>query len=384
MQRLSAALLMSLLLLALSGSSVAQPSSLPAVRVGVLLPSERGGEIDSYLAVRAAERSLLPGLRGMQIEPVYAEGGTTRADTSAGLRQLIAEGVHAVICCQTGESALAAQEFAGQLPILSLAAPPALDAQDSELLLMQPDELSTGRALALAASAVGQAAALLTVADHGEDARTAGARAGSIEAGIPLVEAVAYEPGASALTPEALLAAASGANVILLWTDPEDTLRALRALDARGYEESVVLPFASVPQTRGGPRLTGLNDVMVLAPPIALANELPPAHPNRRALDRFMEALRDSYRGYPATLDGAVAFDALGVITDAAQYALAYGVPPSSTASFRLALRDSLNSSARYEGAAGTYGNRAGRGFTALPEGLVPSIVQGGRLVPLE
>src|SRR5690625_689848 len=150
MKRVFPALFLALLLL-LPGGTAAQPGTADAVRIGILLPSERGEDVEAYLAVRAAERVLLPALRGMEIELVFAEGGSGRLDTSTGLRELIASEVHAVICCQTGESAAAANEFAGQLPILTLVTLSADEAEESRLLPMRPGELATGRALALAA-----------------------------------------------------------------------------------------------------------------------------------------------------------------------------------------------------------------------------------------
>lgn len=354
------------------------------LRIGLLVPGRDtapSSEWDQLLTARAWERWRNTSALGLEIELVIEDGGTTAANTTPALRSLVDEGVHAVVCCVTPASARAAQPFAAELPVLALAQRSASAQSESPWpLTLVPGPLPVARAMTAHARTHGGGVALLTLNNEFGARVEEAVRAGALEAGIPVTRSETFSPGTPVLTPEALLVAASVPGAVIVWAPPEDSSRALAALEARGYDGPVYLPWSVATEVTGGLRNGRLRGAYVAAPPVAASQTLPTEDPNSVAVENLRFALESAYGYYEATPQGALAFDGLEFLRTGADQAVVYGVDPAQVARFRQALRDALEALGPFDGAAGSYDFDGRSSEIALERGVEISLNESGRL----
>lgn len=345
------------------------------LRIGVVLPDRdtvRSANWNEILSARAWQQSMERRPAGVPVELHFRDGGTTPANTLSAIRELVEqENIHAVVCCVTAASAASTLPLVEALPILSLARPANLSDEGAGPLVLAPGPLAIARAMALDARTFGRGVGLMTLDnDYGREIAAA-VVAGLLEAGLPLARAEDYPPGTAVLTPEALLVAASEPSAVVVWGLAQDSLTAIDGLRNRGYEGPIYLPWSLAREFPGGVLNGRLRGARLVAPPVALDEELPAGHPNAAALRRYGSMLARAYGGYGPSPEGAVVFDALELLLAAGELAVVYGVDPSATASFRLALRDALIAQGPMNGAGGSYDYDGRRSQLALARGLV-------------
>jgi branched-chain amino acid transport system substrate-binding protein len=373
--------LLTFVMLSLTVTLAQQP-----LRIGVVLPGRAtttSANWNELLSAQAWGRTIADRAVGVEVELVFRDGGTTPANTVSALQELVAvEAVHAVVCCVTAVSAMAVADVAGMPPILSLAEPLEHVQGSAQPLILPPGTEALASAMALHARAFGRGVGLMTL-DNGYGRQVAAAVvAGLRDAGLQLTRAEDYPPGADVLTPEALLVAASEPSAVIVWGLPADSLTAIAGLRARGFDGPVYLPFSLASRMPGGVRNSYLEDALLAAKPVDLGESLLDGHQNAAAVDLYRRMLAQSYGPYPATAEGALVFDALELLLDAAELTLVYGVDPANTDMFRQAMRDALVSLGPHHGAAGSYDYDGENPYLAVAGGLVIATPRGRVLEP--
>lgn len=366
------------------------------LRIGVILPgreSTGSANWNEMLAARAWELGE-SNSSGLTVELLFRDGGTTPANTHSAMDELVSEGVHAIVCCVTRASSRAAAAFVDDLPVLALADAPVGGENEPRPLSLPAGTLAQARAMALDARGRGSLGAasqgarrgvgLMTSDNDYGKAIAAAVVAGLLEAGLPLTRAETYPPGAEVLTPEALLVAASEPGSVVVWGLPHDTATAIAGLRARGFDGPVYLPGGVAAELPGRAANKHYGMIRVTVPPVALAESLPPAHPNSAAVRKYTRALQQAYGTYYPSWEGALAFDALELLMSAAELAVVYGVDPASFDAFRQALHDALVAMGPVNGAAGSYDYDGRSTRLALTRGVVIAVSERGRLLPAE
>lgn len=370
---------LTLVALLLSGASL----SAEPLRIGVVLPgraSTTSANWNEVLSARAWASSVQEGSAGMSVSLSFRDGGTTPANTTSALRELLEEGMHAIVCCVTPVSASAAAAFAAELPIISMVAPNRVEADERSPLIIEAGPRAHARAMAYDARRFVAGVGLMTLDNAFGRTVTTAVVSGLEDAGLRLTRVETYSPQASVLTPEGLLVAASQPGAVIVWGLPRDSVLALDALRARGYEGPVYLPWHLAAEFPGGTRSTRLQDARLTAPPSELKDALPEEHFSSGPAERYRRLLAEAYGPYSPTTQGAKAYDALELLLDAAELALVYGVDPAATSRFRQAMYDALVAVGPVDGAAGRYDYDGDDPELALAEGLIIATPVEGRL----
>ncbi len=375
MKRLLAILLLSLL--ALAGAQ--------ELRVGIVLPfsSQTGPEFSRV--VSGVERSI--GLQASQVlrsvSLLQRDDGGSPAGAAALVRELVqSDDVHVIICCADAATAEAVLPVARELQVLtlSLAAAPDLQAGGT-MLTLEPDLLTSMRALTLGARRHAGDLSLLTLAGAYGDRVEAAFRDGALEAGLPVMRVVRFEAGANPLTPEALLAATSQAEAIVVWANGADSREAVRSLRARGWEGPIILDYLQAAALAG---VSGAGELEFAVPPAMITGGLPSGSPNQAAVSAWRVASGAALIGADAGLAGALLYDALQLTRGAYEQALVYGARLDLTsAQVRSAIHDGLVGSGTTPLAAGTYRYSSGTASLAQPSGLTPAAGRNGRFSSL-
>lgn len=374
--RLFRPLLLLVLLASLAGAG--WTAGQEPVRLGVVLPgpaSASSANWNEVLSARAWEKYANRRSSGVPLELHFRDGGSSPANTTRAVRELVEqENVHAVVCCVTTSAAAAVAPFAHSLPIVSLARPNSASDAERSPLILPPSPLAQARAITNDARRFGRGVALLTLDNQFGRRSTAAVVAGLVEAGLPLARAETYSPGARALTPEGLLLAASDPGSVIVWGLSGDALLAIAGLRERGYSGPVYLPWSiSADLWKKAPD-SRLNEVRMAVLPVVLADQLPAGHPNSTAVRTYRRVLMEAYGGYLPTVEGALVFDALELLLSAAELALVYGVQPSATGAFRLAVSDALVALEPVHGAAGSYDYDGRNPELAMSDGIAIAV----------
>lgn len=365
--------------LAAAGSVSAQD-----LTVGVILPfsTAEGAAFEQVLSgmQRNVRLHSSPALGDLTVLERDDRGSPERAAELA-LELLTEQDVHALVCCRDSRTAAAVAEAvaAEHVPVLSLAGAGSLEA-GSTVLALEADVLGSMRALTSAARQHDGGISLLTTDDATGEAAEQAFRDGALEAGLPVLRVVQFRAGASPLTPEALLAATSQAAVIVVWADEADTQEAVRALAARGWDGPVLVrhEWAASLTTRAGPLQLG-----TVVPPALLSGTTSAPEANRPALTAWRSAAGAVLSGERAGLGSARLYDALSLLLAAHEQAFVYSAGRElNTGQLRSALYDGLAGAGTIPSAAGTYRLSPRSWSLALPEGLLPATVRGGRFIP--
>lgn len=355
------------------------------LKVGIVLPfsGPSGAEFSSMIA--GVER----GIR-LQASPVLRNVSLIMRDDAGSaslavehVRQLVhQEDVHVIICCTDEQTALAVEPVVRELQVLTLSlAGSAGLATDGMLKSLQPDLLAGLRAVTLGARRhVGDLSLLTPEGEWGEEVEWA-FRAGALEAGLPVMRVVRFAAGARPLTPEALLAATSQAEAIVVWADLQDSREAVRSLRARGWEGPVVLDYWQAAALADS---SGLGELEFAVPPAMAAGSAYADSANAQQVSAWRVASGAVLSGAETSLEGALLYDALQLATAAFEQALVYGASLTlSSQQVRSAIHDGLVGSGTNALAAGTYRYSADSWSLALPSGMVYSTGRGGRFLPL-
>lgn len=243
------------------------------------------------------------------------------------------EGAQAIICCQTPEASQEVLEsLAGSIPLflLSEELQPLRHVYSLKLSLQEQFRAVFLRLAALNQVKLAVMTADTSLADEVEQA----VRALSVPGGIQIIELNRYRL-TEALTPDALWVATRLPDAVLLWDDDvERTIRAYKALRDRGFEKNVYIN-PSVFE-----RLTDKSQMRAALTLVAAVfdSELDNQHSSFAQIISYRKAYEErygntDYRGYEL-------FDALTIISLAAEQTLSYGI--TETSALRSALLESL------------------------------------------
>lgn len=360
-------------------------ASAQELRIGVILPFSGAQGAEWQQVISGVERSIRlhtsPVMRNVDI--ITADDGGSPQRAVALARELVeADSIHVLVCCSDEATTAALQPLADQLQLLTLS----LSSADglpagSRLKSLQPSVLSSMRALALGARRHGGDLSLMSASGPGAEDIEFAFRAGAIEAGLPVMRVVTFASGSAPLTPEALLAATSQAEAIVVWANEADSREAVRSLRARGWTGPVLLDWA---QAAGLASVSSLGPLEFAVPPAAVSGGLPAGSGNQLALSAWRVASGAALTGTRASVSGALLYDALQLSLRAFEQALVYGASLElSDAQVRSALYDGLVGSGTSELAAGTYRYSAASPHLAQPSGLIYSSGVGGRFPAL-
>lgn len=355
------------------------------LRVGVILPltGEHGAEYQQVLTGvrRSINLQSSPVLRNVEL--IARDDGGSPARAATLLRELVSDDdVHVVVCCADDRTAAAVRTVAEEMQVLtlSLAATPDL-APNGMMQTLEPDPLTSMRAVTLGARRHEGDLALLTTEDDWGDVVTEAFRAGALEAGLPVMRVVQFRAGSSPLTPEALLAATSQAEAIVVWANENDSREAVRSLRARGWRGPVILDYlraASLAST------AGLGELEFAVPPALVTGGLPASSFNQQAVSAWRVASGAALAGGSTSLQSALLYDALQLALASYEQALVYGANLSLNSSqVRSALHDGLVGSGTSALAAGSYRYTSTSASLAQPAGLVYASGRNGRFASL-
>lgn len=369
-----------LLFIALLGAAGAQE-----LRLGVVLPltGQQGSEFEQVLTGVTRSINLHSSQALRNVELITRDDGGSPARAAQLVRELVTgEDVHVIICCTDSQTAAAVQPLADELQVLtlSLAGTGGLPA-DGMLQTLEPGLLSSMRAVGLGASRhEGDLALMTTEGDWGDEVEEA-FRAGAIEAGLPVMRIVRFRSGATPLTPEALLAATSQAEAIVVWANEADSREAVRSLRARGWTGPIILDYLQAANLAQG---SGMGALEFAVPPALITGGLPASSANQQAVSNWRIAAGAVLSGADTSLQGALLYDALQLSLSAYEQALVYGANLSlSSAQIRSALHDGLVGTGTSALAAGTYRYTSTSASLAQPQGLVFASGRNGRFSSL-
>lgn len=348
-----------------------------ALKLGALLPlsgsQARAGAVQ-LTALRASVKALERA--GISLELSVRDSKGEPTEVRIGAAALVAEGVHALVCCQTPAEVREVARIAAELPVLTLTPAPAPRAEVFALVADEGAELAR-----LQLEPALQPLALMAPAGPFGDAaeRVAGALAGVSR----YPSGVHRQP--PPLTPEALWVITREPGGVVVWDERERTLRAARALAARGYSGPLVVRRA-LWETLSATERARLRGARSVVSPAVLGYTLPDAHPSKEMVAQLRRALLTvpaSSLGARTLETGAGAWDAALLLGRAAEQLLVYGPDLSRTEAVRSALRDALLGLGPVVGAGGSYDFAAEGASGPLPGSLVVAEWRSGRFRPL-
>lgn len=362
--------------------AAAQPLSLPTasttLHLGVVLPLS-GAQARSGAAQLTALRASVAVLEraGVHITLSVQDSQGEPEAVRAGASALVTQGVHALVCCQTPAEVEVVVEMASDLPILALA-----PAAAGDVFTLVADERAELTRLQLEPS-LQPLALMAPVGPRGDAAEGAtGAQAGAARY-PPHSDHSDREP--APLTPEALWVITREPGSVVVWDEREGTLRAARALAARGYSGPLVVRRA-LWDTLSATERALLRGARSVLSPAVLGYALPDAHPSKQTVARLRRALLSVPESSldARTLEGAAsAWDAALLFGSAAEQLLVYGPELSRTEAARAALRDALLGLGPVVGAGGSYDFVGGDAYGPLPGSLIVAEWRSGRFRPL-
>lgn len=375
--RFSFLLLLAALIFIVSPRADAQ---LPMIKIGAILPLTGSDTTLGQVQERALRGALASvRTRGLDIELDVVDSRSLVRESAAQAQELFSTGVHALICCSSADetNALLPLATSAGVPLLSLSTP-----GSSVFNSYWSFSLATSEAAALERLTLEtplQPTFLMTPVS------AAGDLAAHILVGK--VGAVRYPRGRAPLTPEALWAITRTPVSIVIWDDEAGTLEAARALAARGYSGSLIVPAPlwSGLDALGRGALTGAKSVLS---PAALGYTLADSHLSKPSVASFRRALIGISSGFltETTLSqGAAAWDALSLLAAAAEQVLAYNTDFTDAAvpaALRQSLRDALIGLGPQIGAGGTYDFSESSRAGPVPNSLVIGTWRGGAFRP--
>lgn len=375
-----------LLLTLLTAQALAQSSG---VSVGVI--TSRSGAAQASGASQALAASVWEaataqagGIYGVEVKVAVEDDGGV-PDTAVRLaRQLITEGVHAIVCCTTASASRAVAQVAEEMGVLLLS-PTELSSFTAPQVNsywsfgLWPDDTDALSATVAAVLRHGRGTAALMTLDNDFGARTQVVLDSLLGyAGMSLAGSVHYAPGTSELRPEALLLATGLPGAVIVWGLSDDLQVAVRALRARGYDGLVFGRSALLTANRG----SALAEVRFAVPPSVASQALPADYVCSAAVARVSDGLAGAYGGVIDLVAAAPIVDALDLVAAGIEQLLALQLPQVPIATERQALRDALVGLPEQCGAGGLLDLQERRSSAVVPRGLVSvSVGQFGNLL---
>ncbi len=301
------------------------------------------------------------------------QSNPNRALALAG--ELLDEGVHALICCTLPDSHRAVAELVeGSLLTLS---PVAYSSAVATGFSVQAGSFRSLQSAILKFAEQGKQTVALMAADTAIGAEAEQALELLLSpGGIRLVESLRYPVAATVLTPEALWVATRLPEAVIVWGGTADSILAYQALRVRGYEQSVLLNPALVTGDRPPARLEGGSFILS---PFLVTELLPETHPSLPMILRFQSDMARAFGPGYESLESAYAYDAMLLIQAALEEALVYGVSPTDTQRFRLALKDAFASGRTVAGSTAVFRFSPQSPWGVEPRSLVLVSFQEGR-----
>jgi ABC-type branched-subunit amino acid transport system substrate-binding protein len=339
------------LVLSLTFGVSAQTSSGLTLELGAILPLS-GPEQDIGAVQSRALRAALEDAKtsGLNLTLTLSDDRSDLTKSAEQARTLIASGVHALICCTRPEetAVVAPLAAAAGVPLLSPSAYEAQPPDDYWVFSLLASEQAQLERLALE-TLLAPFALMTPLGEKGDAiARTlARNRAGVAR----------YPAGRTPLTPEALWIATKSPKSVVIWDDVNGTLEAVRALGERGYSGERIVP-ATIWDDLGALERALLTGAKSILSPAALGYTLADAHPSKAEVSRFRRALiglPDSFFSETTLTQGAAVWDAVALLSRAAEQVLAYTPEPMSAAALRQGLRDALIGLGPIVAAGGSY-----------------------------
>lgn len=336
---------------------------------------------------QAAEAALTASVRDLLRSGVDARltvlDSRSNPDYAASqVQELLAAGVHALVCCETEALLEHLKPFAEAADVPTFVLTPR-SVTSSWLFPLQSGDTEALARLALE-PALAPLALMAPTGSAGDGAEAVLTAVTTSSAG-----SVRYPAGRTPLTPEALRAAALAPRVVVVWDNSAGSLEAAGALTARGFTGTTVVRAAVWNELSALGRASLTGAVSVISPAV-LGFGLPDAHPSKGAAS----SLRRALGGFSAAQTGeavtvaAAAWDAGQLLGAAAEQVLTYTDPAdlADTPGLRGALRDALVGLGPVVGAGGSYDfteDAAGTvGGGVLAESLVLAARQGGGFRP--
>jgi branched-chain amino acid transport system substrate-binding protein len=375
-----ARILCSLSLMLVASVALSQP-----FRVGVIL-SQTGAASQQGVPQLIVTQGVGNLLRRAQANPVleivFADDGSSAQGAARAAQALIDEGVHAIVCCTTESATQAVSSVIERQGVLMLALTEAnLEAAPNWLFQIPPDTRRILQSIVIDRNRRNQPRiGVMTLDNSFGDALMRTLHTLLVpEAGMLLVAEERYRPDATVLTPEALLVATRIPDSVIVWGLPNDTDVALRALRARGFEGDVILNPDLLDSTRSGSTASRFEGALFAVSPVQVRQLLTRDNPHFETVSQLAGLLTRLAR-QDLPLEAAYAYDALIVLSNAAELALTYGVPLSSSAIARTLLRDALISANPVIGAAASYNFSESERVGVVPSSLLLARVTRGRL----
>lgn len=358
----------------LLGTAAAQ-----GLEVGAVLPlsgsSAETGQA-AQTALKASVRNLLRS--GVDARLTVLDSRSNLEYTVLQAQELVARGVHALVCCETTELA----ERLG--PLAAAAGVPTFGLSPETVANPWLFSLQGGEPEALARLALEPALApLALMAPTGAPGDRAEALLGAASAG-----GVRYPAGRTPLTPEALQVATLEPRGVVVWDNASGSVEAAEALSARGFSGTTVVRAALWNELSALERASLTGAVSVVSPAV-LGFRLPDAHPSKAAASSLRRALGGLSPGLTdeAVTVAAAAWDAVSLVGVAAEQVLTYtDLAAADPKPMRNGLRDALIGLGPVVGAGGTYdffSDFSGDGSGGvLADSLVLAARQGGGFRP--
>lgn len=368
-----------------------------AITIGVI--TSRSGAASAAGASQAlaagawqAELRSRGGVFGVSVGVELADDASSAAQAVAQARDLIAAGVHALVCCTTTAAARAVAPVADAAGILLLS-PAQLD---SFGLAAVPDDQTawtrwafslspsdTDALAAVVADALGDGKgtlALMTLDNEFGDRAEEALSALVGYAGMRLVSTVRYSPNASELRPEALLLASHQPGGVVVWGLRDDLGVAVGALRRRGFEGAVYGRSALLAPEAQPPSWGTLAGVRFAVSPAYVAGTLPPQHACADVVAARATALASVYEGVADLRHAAPVGDALELLAEGLEQVVALQIPLDRPEVVRQALRDAVVGLPERCGAGGIIDVLDDRESAIAPRGLLAAEVTAAGL----
>lgn len=173
-------------------------------------------------------------------------------------------------------------------------------------------------------------------------------------------------------------------DAYVIWGIPPGAVTAHQDLVRLGIEAPVFQSHGSYVQSfleLGG---EDVEDTLIAAEKISVADELPDDDPQKETIIEFRDAYEAEYGEGSANVFGAMTYDAMRITSEAAQRAIEGDVDPADVAAFREALRDEIENTSDLPGTMGVFNyspeDHGGLGL----EGLVMQRVEDNQFTLIE
>ncbi len=373
-------------------------SAADTITIGVITSRSGAGSAagaSQALAASAwqAELGSRGGVFGVSVGVELADDASTPAQAVAAARELISQGVHALVCCTTTAAARAVAREAdaagvlllspAQLDTFGLAAVPDDGTSWARWAFsLSPSDTDALAAVVADALAAGHGTLAMMTLDNEFGDRAEGALAALVGyAGMRLVSTVRYSPGVSELRPEALLLASRQPGGVVVWGLRDDLGVAVGALRRRGFEGTIYARSALLAPEAPPPTWGVLAGVRFIVSPAFVADSLPGTHACADEVASRVAMLAAQFGGVADFRHAAAVTDALELLATGLEQVVALQIPLDRPEVVRQALRDAVVGLPERCGAGGIIDVLEDRESAVTPRGLLAAAVTPAGLI---